>query len=141
MKKVLALLIAAFIFAPISSTAGEAQREAYWFCYQVGTVEVESESKGKGKKRKRVQEVSTLVISNVFYDDMPNHYDDREEQFAEAVEEDTEGTFHGQFEAQCLDSGDAKRATKHRMKKIERAENRGYEIWPIQFVYEPPEEE
>lgn len=112
MKKLLILLV--FLMFTLSASAME-QEDQYWLCNQVGTIE---------KK-------NVLAISNVFAGS--GTHEEKEEVFAKATEDLSEGKFEPAFEPSCLDYSSVKKAKKRREKDVKKAKKRKFRLFEIIF--------
>lgn len=99
--------------------AEEGTKYQYWYCYQAGSVE----------------KSNTFAISGVFVDKKENNYLEREEAFAQSVQDVTQNGFNPGFEPQCYDYVDEERAVKHVKKRVERAERKKFDVLRINFSY------
>lgn len=118
MKKLLVLL--SFLLLPLTLSAGELE-ERFWFCRQNGNV----------------GENLTMAITDVWADNYPNHYDEREQAFERHVLEITEGAFQPSFQAKCREYHVRADAEKHRKVEIKTAQRYNANVLELEWRWTP----
>lgn len=113
--KELFLVLAVFLFSA-NISAGE-HRERYWFCRQNGSI----------------GDNGAMMISFIWNDSLPNHYNERQTSFAKYVKDGTKGSFVPSFEAKCREYYHEAYAKKHR--KIELNTGHKYKVTIMEFKW------
>lgn len=114
------LLILALLLIPASAGSMLKDKEAFWFCAQMGTVE-------------SAKVMATTYVHKNMHD---WDHDKKAEQFEDIVKKRIGEVWEPQYPAYCVDHSELKKAQKHLDEVVKRAKKKNFLIYFIDLLKE-----